>query len=218
MGGAKKAKPTSQEIEQSRIHAEQWARYKEVGVPLENEWIRRTTGYTFDNDAGEYVVDTSAGVRREDGSVVTDTSAADSANERAYGQVLNQASPNRLEQATSANREGAIQGGISASGMALNQQRNAQVGLVNAVARGKGLEGEAMARQDQLAAQAQQEAFAAADASASKRATNSYLVGNLGGLAGITYKNRLDGLDSRQAQHPEFDPTVTKRRAGDHHS
>ena len=202
MGKASTVKPTAQETEQAAIHAEQWERYESQGIPLENEWIRRTSGYTMNAETGEYVPDTAGGVRNADGSVVTDSTTANVANEKAYGDVMRQSNPNRLEQATAINREGATQGALSSTEMELGQQSNANLGVVNAVAHGKGLEGEALQRQDQLTAQAQQDAFSSADASASRRATNSYLAGSVVGAAGVGY----DRMKTNNSANPL--PTV----------
>lgn len=207
-GGSNKVSATADEIAQAQIHAEQWTRYKETGIPLENEYIRRTTGYVMNKDTGQYEADPTSGVRRADGSVVTDTTSANTANEQAYGGVLQQVNPNRLEMAEGINREGAVQGGLSAAEMGLNQQRNASLGMVNAVAVGKGMEGEAMQRQSQLTQQAQQAAFNSAQASSDRRAANSYMLSNVVGVVGAhKYKSKLDS----------FDPTVTPRTPGDHH-
>ena len=80
---------------------------KKNGKPIENEWIRRTTGMVLNSETGEYDIDPSAGVLNEDGSVKIDTTDAASANEKAYGDALQNINPNRLEAATAINRQGA---------------------------------------------------------------------------------------------------------------
>lgn len=209
MGSPSSVEPTAQERAQADIHLQQWEQYQESGIPLENEWVARTTGYRFNSETGDYEIDPN-GILNADGTVKIDTTTAESANEQAYGRALNQANPNRLEQAEQLNREGSIQGANSQSEMALGQQRNARLGLVNAVARGKGLEGEALQHQSQLTAQAQQDAISSAEESASRSSTTGYLLGAGAGLAGVTLANReRSGLDS-------YDP-IEPKKPGDQH-
>jgi len=211
-GSSNKAKPTAQEIEQLDIHTEQWDRYKETGIPMDNEWIRRTTGLRYNEESGGYDVDPNSKVLTADGMTRFDTTAAVTANTQAAGGAVNAVNPNRLETAAEISREGAVNEGASAAGITLQQDSNAKRGVVNAVLRGKGLETESLQRQSEITRRAQNDAIQSVDRANQRAANTNELVGQLGGLAAVGIANNNGALDSLSSEHQ-----VTRRTPGDHH-
>ncbi len=186
---------TELEREAARLAADQWNQYIERGVPLENEYIARTTGIRIDPDSG--LTSLEAGPFSpllEDGSIRTDSSTARTANEAAAtNQLYGNTDPNRANASNIRNDQSVFTEQSIGTDMStgFQQQDNYLQGVQNVASIGQGRQVENLTTTQQLSAQAQDDAIRAASNAQARSQNNRAAVGQLVGAGATVATNHF---------------------------
>lgn len=198
--GPEQVQETKEMQAQAQLAQEQWNRFVEVGIPVQNEAIARMTGIRIDNETGEATIDSGGfSPLDKDGNIVTDGADSRIAMEKqATADLYQNHDPNQSSLQSKQTQDHFAQAGVASD---MNQQLGQQTGYLqnvnNVAAMGQGEKISVANDSMQLAADAQNEAINAAGQAQALRQSNSNLAGMALGAGTSGFLRHTDMNKSR---------------------